>query len=189
MCIKWLFKIKYNILENKLPELDLEETIKAIELLSKKRPQKEVEYKLFLINKYIENENYNKALEILEQNYLGETRQLKMQVLEKLERYEEIVNIIQNEFTEEEKNTHPILYGFLAEAFLNMKNGPAGIEAIKQARLDNKKMTDEICAVFYVLAKCYEATGNKTSALKQYNKVYTYNADYEDVKSKINELN
>ena len=49
-------------------------------------------------------------------------------------------------------------------------------------------MNTEMCAFRYTLGKCYEANNDKANALRQYQKVYAYDMEYEDAALKIEEL-
>lgn len=181
-------KLEISKLEEKLSECSCTDTKDIINYLIKKCPEKEQEYKLFLVEKYKENKMYSEALDVLNYNDLGETRQLKMQILDKLERFDEIIDIIQKDFTPEEKEQHPALYAFLAETFLKMNKIEAALQALSQGPILARKMTDELCAFHYAYGKCYEAMNDKENALKHYNKVYAYNIEFEDVKEKIKKL-
>ena len=175
-----------NKLENNLTIDNIQNIDNILDKLLKINPQNSQKYKLKVIEIYKENEEYQKALDLLDNSYLGETRQLKMQLLAKLEHYQDVINMLQKEFTEDEKNEHPVLYAFMAEMFMKMNKADIAIEALRQGPINARKMSDEMCAFRYALGECYEAVGDIENAKKQYQKVYAYNSSFKNIAEKIN---
>ena len=62
------------------------------------------------------------------------------------------------------------------------------LETLLSGPVNKRKMDDELCAFRYTLGKCYEANNDKQNALKQYQKIYAYDINYEDVASRIENL-
>lgn len=179
---------KITELENYFYDDNCSDKIELLNQLININPLKEKEYKLSTVYFLKNNGEYEKALNLLETSYLGDIRQLKMQLLNKLERYQEVVNILQKDFTEDERKEHPALYAFLAEAFLKLNQPQAAIECLMQGPVNARKMTDELCAFRYALGECYEAVNDLQNAKKQYSKIYAYDTAFEDVAEKLKNL-
>jgi len=77
--------------------------IKFIQKRIQSKPENEKREKIRLIKEYNQNGQYQEALDLLDSSDFGETRQLKMRLLAKLERYQDVINMLQKEFTEDEK--------------------------------------------------------------------------------------
>lgn len=129
------------------------------------------------------------ALNFLERHgIISNLRAKKAKCLYKLEKWVELINFLQKEYTYEEKQEHPSYYALLADAFLNNNQKEIALETLLQGPITKRNMTPEMCAFRYSLGKCYEANGDVKNALKQYQKVYSFDAEFEDVSEKINKL-
>lgn len=105
-----------------------------------------------------------------------------------LENYQELINFIQKNISDEAKEEYPVYYSLLAKAFLKTGNKEAALESMLSGPVAKRTMNDDMCDFRYQLGLCYEANGDIKNALKQYQKVYAYDVDYEDVAKKIEDL-
>lgn len=137
----------------------------------------------------LEKENYQKALEIAREKWCYGNRTDKIiSCLLKLKDYKSLAEFIQKQVSDEEKEEHPKYYAALGEAFLNLNQEDIALECMLDGPVKKRTMTAEMCAFRYTLGKCYEVNNDKDNALKQYQKVYAYDMEYEDVALKIEEL-
>ncbi len=136
---------------------------------------------------YINLKEYDCAYILISNTKIISNRRSKfVGLLTRLERWQELVNFMQKEYTQEEKKQHPVFYKILAEAFLKLNQPEVAIDCLLQGPANSRKMNDEMCDFRYTLGKCYESIGDIDNAKKQYQKVYAYNSSYEDVAEKIN---
>ena len=105
-----------------------------------------------------------------------------------LKKFEDLISFLQKEYTESEKEANPAYYVLLAQAFLETGNEGAALESMLSGPVAKRTMNDDMCDFRYQLGLCYEANGDIKNALKQYQKVYAYDVDYEDVAKKIEDL-
>lgn len=139
-----------------------------------------------LYNCYMNLKNYEKAYNFIKQNNIISDRRSKfVGILIRLEKWEELTQFIQKEFTQQEKDENLFLYTIMAEAFLKLNQPQIAIDCLSQGPISARKMNDAMCDYRYTLAQCYEAIGDSQNAQKQYSKIYSYNTDYKDVKNKI----
>lgn len=136
---------------------------------------------------YKKLKKYDEAYEFLKVYHnIDNYRETFIGLLGILNKYEELVEFIQQNYTQEEKKEHPKIYALIAEAFLKIDKPDLALEAMLQGPISARKMDDEMCAFRYTLGLCYEKIGDIENAKKQYNKVYSFNTNYEDIKEKIN---
>ncbi len=138
---------------------------------------------------YIFLNDYKGAYEFLKQDlYVSGRREKIVQCLYKLEDWEELIYYLQNSYDEKEKEEHPIYYAMLGNAFLKQGKKEIALETMLQGPVKKRTMNTEMCAFRYTLGECYEAKEDKENALKQYQKVYAYDINYENIQDKIKEL-
>lgn len=136
---------------------------------------------------YKKLKKYNDAYEFLKKYHnIDNYRENFIGLLGILNKNEELVEFIQQNYTQEEKKEHPKIYTLIAEVFLKLDKPDLALEAMLQGPISARKMDDEMCAFRYTLGLCYEKIGDIENSKKQYNKVYSYNTNYENIKEKIN---
>ena len=134
----------------------------------------------------ISSNNYQDALNYINDNALNNKSIQLITIYRNLEQWELLINLIQQNYSQDKLNNDPALTATLADAFLNLNQNAVALNVLMQSGLSNKrKMNDDMCVYRYILGKCYEATGDKKKAVKQYEKIYAYNVNYQDVKTKL----
>jgi len=134
---------------------------------------------------YIASKQYRKALNYTNVNIINNRREKMVVCHYKLEAWEELINYLQQEYSVEERQEHPAVIAMLGEAFLNLGKKEIALETLLTGPVRKRNMDDEMCAFRYTLGKCYEANGDNANALKQYQKIYSYDVAYEDVIERI----
>lgn len=134
---------------------------------------------------FINTKNYNEALTVAKRL---NSRNNIIFCYHQLEDWNTLINYIQKEITFEEKEEHPSYYAMLGTAFLKLGQNEVALETLLSGPTNKRKMDVELCTFRYVLGECYEANGDNKNALKQYEKVYAFDVEYENVKEKINTL-
>lgn len=142
-----------------------------------------------ILNSYIESEQYEQAIDFTRRRCIYNSREKVVTCLYKLEKFEELIKYIQEEYSEDERQEHPTVIAILADAFLKLNQNEIALETMLQGPVNKRKMDEEMCAFRYMLAQCFEANNDSKNALKQYQKVYAFDVNYEDVKEKIENLN
>lgn len=145
----------------------------------------------FILNLYIylclDNlKKYEECLNfILHEVYLDGRREKIVKCYYNLEKWDELINYLQTSYDAKEKEEHPIYYAMLGNAFLKQEKIQIALETMLSGPIQKRTMNSEMCAFRYTLGECYEANGDKENALKQYNKVYAFDVNYEDIQEKI----
>lgn len=137
---------------------------------------------------YVNSNQYQKALDYTKHFIVNNRREKIVVCYNKLEKWDELVTHLQKEYTSDERNEHPALVAMLGEAFLKLGQNEVALETMLTGPVRKRNIDDEMCAFRYVLGKCYEANGDKTNALKQYQKIYSYDVNYEDVSERMQAL-
>lgn len=138
---------------------------------------------------YINLKNYLGALEFAQKTpQLGWRYDKIIECYKMLEDFEGLINFIQKDVGRTKMEEHPTYFAILGDAFLNLGKNEIALETMLTGPVRKRNMDDEMCAFRYVLGKCYEANGDKANALKQYQKIYSYDVNYEDVSEKIQAL-
>ena len=141
-----------------------------------------------ILNAHIETEAFEKAIEFTKSRYVYNSREKVALCLYKLEKFEDLLKHLQKEYSEEDKQQHPSIYAMLGTAFLKLGHKEVALETMLSGPTAKRKMDDELCAFRYTLGECYEVNGDIKNALKQYEKVFAFDVEYEDVKNKIENL-
>ena len=143
-----------------------------------------------ILHWFLSSDNYQEALDYIEDIPLNNRQNQLITIYYGLEQWESLINILQQNYSQEELNSEPVLLASLADAFLNLNQNDVALNVLMQSGLNNKhKMNNEMCCYRYVLGKCYEALGDKKKAIKQFEKIYAYDVNYEDVKTKLEKIN
>lgn len=139
---------------------------------------------------FLSSDNYQEALNYIEDIPLNNKQNQLITIYYGLEQWESLINLLQQNYSQEELNSAPELLTTLAEAFLKLNQNDVALNVLMQSGLNNKrKMDDGMCMYRYTLGKCYEILGDKKKAVKQFEKIYAYNTNYEDVKTKLEKIN
>lgn len=128
--------------------------------------------------------DYKNALIFLNENFVQNKRQKIVECYYKLENWEELILYLQKSYGIQEREEHPVYYAMLGNAFLKQGKKEIALETMLQGPVKKRTMNAEMCAFRYTLGECYEAIGDRENALKQYNKVYAYDVNYEDIQKK-----
>jgi len=142
-----------------------------------------------IYNCYYSLENYEKAIDYLKEASVVSNKTFKLlECLSILKRHAEFINVIQKEFSQEDKDRHPSIYAMLAEAFLALGQNDAAREALLSGPVDKREMNGEMCLYRYALGEFYQQTGEKENALKEFQKIYAYDTNFREVGKKIESL-
>lgn len=76
----------------------------------------------------------------------------------------------------------------LGLSFANQKKYNLAIEVFKKAPLKKQIMDSDLIDTHYNFGNVYAAAGDRENALKHFNRVYAYNANYKDASKKIEKL-
>ena len=71
---------------------------------------------------------------------------------------------------------------------IELEQNEIALETMLTGPIRKRNMDLQMCAFRYTLGECYEANNDIKNALKQYQKVYSFDTTYENVKEKINNL-
>lgn len=134
---------------------------------------------------YINAENYQKAADFVKGHYINNSNEKLVVCYYKMENWEELINHIQTAYSAEEKEEHPVIFAMLGTAFLKLGKTEIALETLLSGPIRKRNMDQEMCAFRYALGECYEANGDIKNALKQYQKIYSFDINYEDVAQKI----
>lgn len=160
---------------------------------------KKFKFRDYESNNYISNQiydcysylnDYKGAYDFLKQDLFVSNHREKIVIcLYKLEDWEELIYYLQNSYENKEREEHPTYYAMLGNAFLKQGKTQIALEILLSGPTQKRTMNNEMCVFRYTLGECYEANGDKENALKQYNKVYAYDVNFENIQEKINNLN
>lgn len=188
------FKKGLRCLKEENLEIALEHFIKSKELEDKAKVLKFKMYGKYVLNSYIyfcleELKKYDECLKFaLDESFLEGKREKIVRCYYNLEKWEDLTIFLQEVYDEKEKEEHPIYYAMLGNAFLKQGKKEIALETMLQGPVKKRTMNAEMCAFRYTLGECYEANGDRENALKQYNKVYAYDVDFEDIQEKLRNL-
>ena len=141
-----------------------------------------------IFNCYVNLEQYENALDFVKKSIIQSSRQKIVKCYFEMEKWEDLVNYIQSEFTSNERNENPVILALLANAFLELGQNEIALETMLTGPVRKRNMDLQMCAFRYTLGECYEANHDIKNALKQYQKVYSFDTSYENVEEKINNL-
>ena len=194
----WFSKKAYNtsILKKAINEnnkLNYKEALNLFIKLKEKGKKLDYDSHIWISEKilklYQKIQDYENELIFLQKESFINNRRVRIaKCLYKLEKWQELINYLQKEFSQEEKQEHPSFYAILADAFLNNDQKEIALETLLQGPVTKRSMNTEMCAFRYALGKCYEANNDLQNALKQYQKIYSFDAEFEGVAEKIQKL-
>lgn len=166
-------------------ESNSEKTIEYMNIVKEVAPNKKNYCNSVIFKLYKKIEEWQLALDYIENENIPVTKDELKELYQKLKMNEEIINLLQNEYSKEEKDARPSLYAELADIFIETGKPEVALEVLLSGPTSKRKMTDELCAFRYSLGICYEILGKSKDAKKQFDKVYAYNSNYKDVAKKI----
>ena len=141
-----------------------------------------------IFNCYVNLEQYENALDFVKKSIIQNSRQKIVKCYFEMGKWNDLVNYIQSEFTSNERSENPVILALLANAFLELGQNEIALETMLTGPIRKRNMDLQMCAFRYTLGECYEANNDIKNALKQYQKVYSFDTTYENVKEKINNL-
>lgn len=138
---------------------------------------------------YYKKRKYEKVYEILKQyNYNSDKLKLIF-ICEKLEKYQEMIDIIQA-LPEDLKHRADIIT-VLGKCYYNLEKYDLALEVLVNTEgtpIKKRKMNNIVANFRYVLANVYVKLSDNKKAKAQYNKIFGYNEKFLDVKEKLEEL-
>jgi len=142
-----------------------------------------------IIKLYEKIEDYENGLIFINNNsFIPQRRENIVKFYYKSKKWQDLINYIQSEYNDEEKEEHPIYYAMLGKAFLNSGQKEIALETMLQGPINKRNMSLEMCGYIHALGEVFEAIGENEKALKQYQKVYAFDCNYENVEEKIKKL-
>ncbi|NLG83378.1 MAG: DUF4236 domain-containing protein [Firmicutes bacterium] len=107
--------------------------------------------------------------------------------LERTGNYRKAIEVLQN-LPPETRQELPVI-NILAHAFLGLGRPELALEVLEKGPLRSRRAMDEDMKLFrYLLGLTYKELGEPKKALKQFQKIYVEDADYENVKDILREL-
>ncbi len=191
-----VFLLEYNDMHNRQEKIIfLYYVLEQYENLVKYFKEKEhifddiVEYEQvynLVFNSYLKLKEYDKALEFVQNiSYIDKKDDKIIVCYHYLKDYNNLISFIQKNISDEEKEEHPKYYAMLGNAFFELGQYDIALETLLTGPITKRSMNPEMCAFRYELGKCYEKMGDTKNALKQYQKIYAYDINYEDVAERI----
>ena len=83
---------------------------------------------------------------------------------------------------------HLATYELLGQAFIEMGRYDAAVRSLKRALEVPYQIEDDLVGIYYYLARAYEGTGNKESALEFYDRVFSLDINFADVTERLKAL-
>lgn len=106
--------------------------------------------------------------------------------LSHIEKYNEAIEVLQN-LPEEFKKELPVIIA-LGYAFIGIKKPELAIEILETGPTRKRNMDGHMIPFRYILGCAYKETGNKEKAINQLQKVYAVDANFEQVRQLLEEL-
>ncbi len=129
---------------------------------------------------------YEEALVTAKDGWATNKREKVTYCYEHLEKYDEMISYLQSAFTETEKTNNPLYWAYLSSAFMKKGDIKQALVTALCGPVRKRAMNIEMAAFRYQLGLCYEALGDKKNAQKQFQKVYAFDVNYEDINEKLN---
>jgi tetratricopeptide (TPR) repeat protein len=83
---------------------------------------------------------------------------------------------------------HLATYELLGQAFIEMGRYEAAVRSLRRALEVPHQIEDDLVGIYYYLARAYEGTGNKESALEFYDRVFSLDINFADVTERLKAL-
>lgn len=138
-----------------------------------------------MLSSFEKEKRYNEIIEYVEEYDIENAKAAVTKAYFLLEKWEDVIKYIQTNFTAEERIEKPSLLAMLGEAFLNSGQKEIALETMLTGPVRKRNMDEQMCAFRYTLGKCYEANGDIANAKKQFQKVYSFDVNYEDICEKL----
>ena len=107
--------------------------------------------------------------------------------LEYIQEYQKAIEVLQS-LPPETRQELPVINA-LAHAFLGLGRPELALEVLEKGPLRSRKAMDENMKLFrYLLGSTYKELGETKKALKQFHKIYVEDANYENIKDILREL-
>ena len=142
----------------------------------------DLEFNSWLFYCYFNTGNYPKALEMLNFRMTRNTRIKILLCYYKLNNIQGLVDTIQKKFTEAEVYKNPLILAILCSALYKLNLPDVAIEKLSTYSTTGKLFNNDNCAFLYTLAKCKEATGDKSGAQADFKTIFAFNPNFMDVK-------
>ena len=142
----------------------------------------DLEFNSWLFYCYFNTGNYPKALEMLNFRMTRNTRIKILLCYYKLNNIQGLVDTIQKKFTEAEVYKNPLILAILCSALYKLNLPDVAIEKLSTYSTTGKLFNNDNCAFLYTLAKCKDATGDKSGAQADFKTIFAFNPNFMDVK-------
>lgn len=192
ICIIWsichIFKRYFSInviVEQMLADAKRLRSIEYYNAIAEVAPEKKWICQKEVYDIYRYSDNLEMAYNYAKENNVSLDRNEKKNLFKNLNKYDEIIELLQTEYSKEEKDEHPSLYAELAEAFMAIDKPEIALQVLTDGPMSKRKMNDEMCSYRYALGCCFEKLGKVQEAKKQFNKIYAYNANYKGIADRI----
>ena len=158
------------------------EALSIFETLNAVINKDDLEFNSWLFYCYFNTGNYPKALEMLNFRMTRNTRIKILLCYYKLNNIQGLVDTIQKKFTEAEVYKNPLILAILCSALYKLNLPDVAIEKLSTYSTTGKLFNNDNCAFLYTLAKCKDATGDKSGAQADFKTIFAFNPNFMDVK-------
>ena len=138
---------------------------------------------------YAKMNAYDRALSFVTRKICIDKSEQYILFYHRFKKYRELVEYVQTNYDYLERQENPIMLILLSEAFMEMGQNGAALQALLQGHPKRQFMDPQMCMYRYALAKCYEVNGNKKAAMEQYQKVCGFDINYKDAEERLSNLN
>lgn len=104
----------------------------------------------------------------------------------KNDQFKEAVPLLQ-QFPQEHPN-YLLVILLLGDSFIQIKEFDMAVEVLKRGPTRKTKLDPYLLQLHYLLGVAYKGKGAKSSALKEFNRVYAFDVSYKDVEKNLKEL-
>jgi hypothetical protein len=104
----------------------------------------------------------------------------------KLGRYKDVIPLIQ-QFPQDHQN-YLLVILLLGDSFRGMKEYDMAIEVFKRGPLRKTNLDSYLLQLHYLLALTYKEKGSKADAIREFNRIYSYDMNYREVAKELENL-
>ena len=161
---------------------DYKEALNIFETLNAVISKNDLEFNSWLFYCYFNTGNYQKAIELFNYRSTNNERVKLLLCYYKLDNIQAMIDSIQQRFFASEIYNNPLILAILGTALYKQNVPDIAIEKLSTYSTTGKLFNNDNCAFLYTLAKCKEATGDKSGAQADFKTIFAFNPNFMDVK-------
>lgn len=158
------------------------EALSIFETLNAVISKNDLEFNSWLFYCYFNTGNYQKAIELFNYRSTNNERVKLLLCYYKLDNIQAMIDSIQQRFFASEIYNNPLILAILGTALYKQNVLDIAIEKLSTYSTTGKLFNNDNCAFLYTLAKCKEATGDKSGAQADFKTIFAFNPNFMDVK-------